>query len=95
MGNIHNKVLLLNVAKMVDFARKGADGIINSICFNCMIGNSSSAIAGKIRNDYGNIPIITAVYSGFENPTLKISMETFVEQEKRFRERKSLLIKAR
>ena len=36
-------------AKIVDFARNGADGIINAICFNCMVGNASAAITEKIR----------------------------------------------
>lgn len=94
MGNLNHKVLLLNVAKMVDFARKGADGIINAICFNCMIGNSSSAIAERIRKDYGYIPIFTAIYSTGNDPSREIALETFVEQVKRFHENKGLLKKA-
>jgi predicted CoA-substrate-specific enzyme activase len=94
MGNLNHKVLLLNVAKMVDFARKGADGIINAICFNCMIGNSSSAISGKIRRDFGNIPILTAIYSTGDEPSRKIALETFVEQVKRFHELRNLMRKA-
>lgn len=94
MGNLNHKVLLLNVAKMVDFARKGADGIINAICFNCMIGNSSSAISEKIRRDYGNIPILTAIYSTGNDPSRLIALETFVEQVKRFHESRKFLRKA-
>lgn len=94
MGNLNHKVLLLNVAKMVDFARKGADGIINAICFNCMIGNSSSAIADKIKRDFGNIPILTAIYSTGNDPSREIALETFVEQIKRFHELRRLLKKA-
>ncbi len=94
MGNLNPKVLLLNVAKMVDFARKGADGIINTICFNGMIGNSSSAIAERIRKDYGYIPILTAIYSTGNDPSREIALETFVEQVKRFHKFKTLLKKA-
>lgn len=94
MGNLNHKVLLLNVAKMVDFARKGADGIINAICFNCMIGNSSSAIADKIKRDFGNIPILTAIYSTGNDPSRGIALETFVEQVKRYHQLKKSLKKA-
>ncbi len=94
MGNLNHKVLLLNVAKMIDFARKGADGIINAICFNCMIGNSSSAIAGKIKREFDNIHILTAVYSTGNEPSREIALETFVEQVKRFHMLKKYLKKA-
>ena len=69
--------------RIVDFARRGADGIINAVCFNCMVGNASAAIIEKIRNDYHDIPIVTAVYSGGEEPSRAMVLEAFVSQVKR------------
>lgn len=80
MPNEAQELLFINVAKLVDFASNGADGIINAICFNCMIGNASAAIAEKIRRDFDDIPIITAVYSGGEDPSRKMVLEAFVSQ---------------
>lgn len=80
MPNEAHALLFLNVAKIVDFARNGADGIINAICFNCMVGNASAAINEKIRRDYDDIPIITAVYSGGEDPSRRMVLEAFVSQ---------------
>ena len=47
---------MLNVAKMVDFARRGADGIVNAVCFNCMLGTVSIAVTGRIREDHEGVP---------------------------------------
>ena len=90
MPNESHELLFINVAKVVDFARGGADGIINAICFNCMVGNASAAITEKIRRDYDGLPIITAVYSGGEDPSRRMTLEAFVAQViARYRRRKS------
>ena len=83
MPNEAHQLLFLNTVKIVDFARRGADGIINAVCFNCMVGNASAAIIEKIRNDYHDIPIVTAVYSGGEEPSRAMVLEAFVSQVKR------------
>jgi predicted CoA-substrate-specific enzyme activase len=82
MPNEAHELLFLNTVKIVDFARRGADGIINAICFNCMVGNASAAIIEKIRRDHHGIPIITAVYSGGEDPSRRMVLEAFVSQVK-------------
>jgi predicted nucleotide-binding protein (sugar kinase/HSP70/actin superfamily) len=82
MPNEAHELLFLNTVKIVDFARRGADGIINAICFNCMVGNASAAIIEKIRRDHHGIPIITAVYSGGEDPSRRMVLDAFVSQVK-------------
>jgi predicted CoA-substrate-specific enzyme activase len=82
MPNEAHELLFLNTVKIVDFARRGADGIINAICFNCMVGNASAAVIEKIRRDYRDIPIITPVYSGGEDPSRRMVLEAFVSQVK-------------
>ena len=52
--------------RMVDFARRGADGILNALCFNCMLGTVSSAVTGRIRSDHDGIPIANLVYSAVQ-----------------------------
>ncbi len=86
--NEENEILVLNIAKIVDFARNGAQGIINAMCFNCMIGTASAAIIEKIKRDFEGLPIITLVYSGEEYPALKTSLEAFVEQVKKKKARR-------
>ncbi|MHB0970544.1 MAG: acyl-CoA dehydratase activase [Thermoanaerobaculia bacterium] len=80
MSNDAHQLLFINIAKTVDFARNGADGIVNAICFNCMVGNASAAIIEKIRRDHDDIPIITAVYSGNDDPSRQLVLEAFVAE---------------
>jgi predicted nucleotide-binding protein (sugar kinase/HSP70/actin superfamily) len=84
-----HELLFLNVARIVDFARCGADGVINAICFNCMVGNASAAIIEKIRRDYHGVPIITAVYAGGEDPSRRMVLEAFVNQVKAHHRRRT------
>ncbi|MBI5528783.1 MAG: hypothetical protein HY897_20830 [Deltaproteobacteria bacterium] len=82
MPNEAHELLFLNTVKIVDFARRGAVGIINAICFNCMVGNASVAVIEKIRRDHRDVPIVTAVYSGGEDPSRNMVLDAFVEQAK-------------
>jgi len=88
IGLANNQLLLLNIAKMVEFVDQGADGVINAICFNCMLGTVSAAIASKIRKDYGHIPIPTFVYTGSELAAEKTNLEAFVYQVRQYASRK-------
>jgi len=88
VGLDSNQFLVLNVAKMVELAERGVDGVINAICFNCMLGTASAAIAGRIRKDYNQIPIPTFVYTGTEPAAEKTRLEAFVYQVHQFAGRK-------
>jgi hypothetical protein len=77
-------MLLLNISKIVDFAQGGADGVVNAICFNCMLGTISSAISTQIREDFDNIPIPTLVYSGTDSSAEQTKLEAFVFQVQQF-----------
>ena len=81
LGQQQNEVLVLNVAKMVDFARRGADGIVNAVCFNCMLGTVSIAVTGRIREDHDGIPIANLVYSAVEG-SQRAMLEAFLHQVK-------------
>lgn len=78
----NNQSLFLNVARMVDLARRGADGIINVICFNCMLGTTSAAISRRIKKDFGNLPLPTLIYGETETVSTRSRLEAFVEQVK-------------
>ena len=88
MPNEDHELLYTNIAKVVDFLRRGADGVINAICFNCMVGNASAAIIEKIRRDYHDVPIITAVYAGGDDPSRRMELEAFVSQVKEHHRRR-------
>jgi predicted CoA-substrate-specific enzyme activase len=88
MGIEGNRFLFLNMAKIVDFARRGADGVINAVCFNCMVGAASAVLAAGVRGDYANIPIPTFIYTGSELVSERTRLEAFVYQVRQRAERK-------
>jgi predicted nucleotide-binding protein (sugar kinase/HSP70/actin superfamily) len=79
-----NEMVLLNIAKMVDFAKRGAAGIINAISFHCMLGTVAASITDRIRQDYGMLPITTMVYSGKASADTDAKLEAFAHQVKAF-----------
>lgn len=85
----NNQTLFLNVARIIDFARKGTDGIINVICFNCMLGTAAAAISRRIKKDFGNLPLPTLIYGETEMVGTGSRLEAFVEQvQSRFKKKK-------
>jgi len=81
-------LVILNVAKMVDFAKRGADGVVNAICFGCMVGGISAALVQKIRDDHGGIPMATIAYGGTGGSDGSARLEAFAHQVRRFKERR-------
>ena len=71
-------------AKMVDFARRGASGIINAISFHCMLGTVSAALTESIRKDHDMIPLMTLVYAGNDSPDMDTRLEAFAHQVRNF-----------
>ena len=86
LGEQQNEILVLNVAKIVDFARRGADGIVNAVCFNCMLGTVSAAVTGRIRENHNAIPIANVVYSAVEGSQQAV-LEAFLHQVKSYAKR--------
>jgi predicted CoA-substrate-specific enzyme activase len=90
IGRDNNQTLLLNIAKMIDFAKRGADGVVNAICFNCMLGTVGEALSAQIRRDYKNIPLPTLIYGTTELSSEKSKIEAFVYQVHQFAKKKAV-----
>jgi len=78
----------------VDFAKQGADGVINAICFNCMLGTVSAALAHKIRRDFNDMPIPTLIFSGTTTTLEKTKLEAFVYQVRQFHKKRTSAVPA-
>jgi len=81
-----NETVILNVAKMVDYARRGAHGIINAISFHCMLGTVSASLTERIRKDHDNVPMLTLVYTGKDSSEMETKLEAFAHQVKAYAE---------
>ncbi len=87
MGPESHMLVMLNVAKVIDFARGGASGVINAICFNCMVGTVSASMLDRLRRDLDGIPMATLVCGGTEGTSGDTRLEAFVHQVRRYHER--------
>jgi len=80
VGSRTDSLIVQCVAKTVDFLRRGAGGVINAVCINCMVGTATASVIPSIRAAFGQSPVITLVYGNSEGPTQRIRLETFVHQ---------------
>ncbi len=76
-------LVILNVAKHMDFAEKGVDGILNVFCLNCMVGTSTAAVLPAIKERTGNVPMMSLVFDGLGNTHTRNRIEAFVHRVKR------------
>ena len=87
VGSESNNLVMLNLAKVIDFAWGGASGVINAICFNCMVGTVSASMLDRMRRDLGGIPMTTLITGGTEGTSGDVRLEAFVHQVRRYWER--------
>jgi predicted CoA-substrate-specific enzyme activase len=72
---------VLSVGKSVDFALRGAAGIVNAMPFGCMPGTIVTALMRAVSKDF-DIPVISMPYDGTESSTTGIQLEAFMDQAK-------------
>ncbi len=81
-------LILLNVAKHVDFAHKGVDGILNVYCLNCLVGTATTSIFKGLAGRTGGVPMMSLVIDAGGMTHIKNRVEAFVHRVKRNREEK-------
>jgi predicted CoA-substrate-specific enzyme activase len=72
---------VLSIGKAVDYARKGAHGIVNTMPFGCMPGTIVTALMRAVTRDH-RIPVINIAYDGTEAATNDLQLEAFMDQAK-------------
>jgi predicted CoA-substrate-specific enzyme activase len=80
---------ILSVGKTIDFAKRGASGIVNIMPFTCMPGTIVSTLLKRYQEENNNIPILNMAYDGQEQTNTLTRLEAFMFQAKDFRTRKS------
>lgn len=73
---------IVSMGKAADYAKRGLDGIISVIPFNCMPGLTVAGFIPKFRKDNNNIPFVSIEYDGFQDSTREIMIDTFAAQVK-------------
>jgi len=80
---------ILSIGKTIDFAKRGANGIVNIMPFTCMPGTIVSSILKRYREENNNIPILNMAYDGQEQTNTLTRLEAFMYQAKEFQQRKN------
>jgi len=80
---------ILSVGKTIDFANKGASGIVNIMPFTCMPGTIVSTLLKRYREENNNIPILNMAYDGQEQTNTLTRLEAFMYQAREYQRRKS------
>jgi predicted nucleotide-binding protein (sugar kinase/HSP70/actin superfamily) len=80
---------VLSVGKTIDFASRGASGIVNIMPFTCMPGTIVSTLLKRYREENSNIPILNMAYDGQEQTNTLTRLEAFMFQAREFQSRKN------
>jgi predicted CoA-substrate-specific enzyme activase len=75
---------ILSVGKTIDFARRGASGVVNIMPFTCMPGTIVSTLLKRYREENNNIPILNMAYDGQEQTNTLTRLEAFMYQAREF-----------
>jgi predicted CoA-substrate-specific enzyme activase len=80
---------ILSVGKTVDFAKRGASGVVNIMPFTCMPGTIVSTLLKRYQEENNNIPILNMAYDGQEQTNTLTRLEAFMYQAREFQNRKN------
>jgi predicted CoA-substrate-specific enzyme activase len=80
---------ILSVGKTIDFARRGASGVVNIMPFTCMPGTIVSTLLKRYQEENNNLPILNMAYDGQEQTNTLTRLEAFMFQAKEFQRRRS------
>lgn len=73
---------ICSMGKSEDFARRGLAGIVSVIPFNCMPGNTVTALSQSLRRRHNNIPFLNLDYDGFIDSSRDAKITNFMWQVK-------------
>jgi predicted nucleotide-binding protein (sugar kinase/HSP70/actin superfamily) len=80
---------VLSVGKAVDYICRGVSGIVNVMPFSCMPGTIAGALLKRVREDHGNIPLLSIAYEGQQDSQTVTRLEAFMHQARSFRKRRT------
>jgi len=73
---------ICSMGKSEDFANRGLAGIVSVIPFNCMPGNTVTALSQSLRRRHDNIPFLNLDYDGFMDSSRDAKIVNFMWQVK-------------
>ncbi len=71
---------ICSLGKAEDFARRGLEGIVSVVPFNCMPGMTVRALSQELSRRHGHVPFISIEYDGFTDRSRQVRLSAFVAQ---------------
>jgi predicted nucleotide-binding protein (sugar kinase/HSP70/actin superfamily) len=68
-----------NLGMALDFIDVGAEGVLNVMCHNCMVGLTSDAIFPEVRAAHGDVPFFSLAYDSLGDVHVRTRLEAFVD----------------
>lgn len=73
---------ICSMGKSEDFAKRGIAGVVSVIPFNCMPGNTVTALSQALRKSHENLPFLNLDYDGFIDSSRDAKIANFMWQVK-------------
>ncbi len=77
---------VLEVGKAIDYAKKGADGVITVTPFSCMPGSLIISVSNLVKKDHENIPWLNLTFDAQQSTNIRTRLEPFIYQARKFKE---------
>ncbi|MFW6421979.1 MAG: hypothetical protein ACOCZX_04035 [Candidatus Bipolaricaulota bacterium] len=77
---------VLEIGKAVDYAKKGADGIITVTPFSCMPGAMIISVSELVKRDNQDIPWLNLTFDAQQSTNIRTRLEPFLYQARKYRE---------
>ena len=79
---------VLEIGKAIDYASRGADGIITVTPFSCMPGAMIISVSELVKKDHDNIPWLNLTFDAQRSTNIRTRLEPFLFQARKFKKRK-------
>lgn len=79
---------VLEIGKAIDYASRGADGIITVTPFSCMPGAMIISVSELVKRDHGNIPWLNLTFDAQRSTNIRTRLEPFIYQARKYREKR-------
>lgn len=80
---------VLEIGKAIDYAKKGADGVITVTPFSCMPGAMIISVSNLVKKDHQNIPWLNLTFDAQQSTNIRTRLEPFIFQARKYREKRS------
>lgn len=80
---------MIEIARTIDFFKKGACGVIHVVPFGCIMGTIVETLSHRVSQDLSGFPILTIEYDGEDYKSQTSKLEAFMVRARIWNEQRS------